>query len=73
VSTLSADAEAKAKKVMADAERRSAKMVADAEATVADLRVEREAVAAHFEGLRLVLGQASDVMSDTGGNLNIDR
>lgn len=72
VSALASDAESKAKKIFADAQERSEKLLAEAEATVADLRVEREAVAAHFEGLRLLLGQASDVMSETGEHLNIN-
>lgn len=73
VSTLASEAEAQAKTILAEAQMRSNKMLADAEETVADLRVEREAIAAHFEGLRLVLGQASDVMSEPGEYLNINQ
>ena len=73
VAALSEDAEQRASKLLTDAEKRSASMIAKAKAVVADLHVEREAVAQYFEGLRLVLDQASDVMSETGPIRTINR
>ncbi|MBK5237584.1 MAG: DivIVA domain-containing protein [Actinomycetales bacterium] len=72
VAKLSAEAEARAAALVSDAEKRSSAMLTEAESTVADLRVEREAVAQYFEGLRLVLGQATDVMSETGENPHLN-
>lgn len=73
VSALSEDAEKRAAKLLTDAEKRSSTMIAEAKDTVDDLRVEREAVAQYLEGLRLVLDQASDVMSETGPIRTINR
>lgn len=66
VAHISAEAEEKASRLISEAQDRASAMIAEAESALADLRVEREAVAQYFEGLRLVLGQASDVMSETG-------
>ncbi len=66
VAELITNAEERAASLVSDAENRATAMLSEAESAVANLRVEREAVAQYFEGLRLVLGQASDVMSETG-------
>lgn len=67
-----AAANKKATAILAEAEKRATEAVRQADEHIASLRVEREAIGQSFEGLRLLLSQASDVIGDTAGLSNLE-
>ena len=65
IKTITAKATKDSKAAVAKAKKEATQIVSEANEHISDLRVEQEAIGQYFEGLRLLLAQARDVLPQT--------